>query len=240
MSKTSEGDPAEGRPASVQFQTPAPNARRRPRSGSLPTPPELRQAAHTRNEQGSPSNREFGCPLAPSPFEEGHAPAEPYVYHRRSAREQILEEQLEALQIRNDELERTVHERPAPRPFNFNGDFGDGELRPGRSQRAAFSTRTRDHRDTSPAPQVTTNSRYKVKASDVPKFKAQVGEDVDLWIAQVSAIYSQAGCSDDDLLQSLPSLFKGKAAKWFATLTKEERDSMPTWHDWKNTLRRAH
>jgi hypothetical protein len=30
----------------------------------------------------------------------------------------------------------------------------------------------------------------KVKASDVLKFKAKVGEDVDLWITQVSAIYS--------------------------------------------------
>lgn len=74
----------------------------------------------------------------------------------------------------------------------------------------------------------------------MPKFKAQVGGDVDLWIIQVSAIYSQAGCSDDDLLQSLPSLFKGKAAKWFATLTKEERDAMPTWDHWEKALRRAH
>jgi hypothetical protein len=116
MSNTSDGDPAEGRPESVTFQTPALNARRRPRSGSLPTPPELREAAHTRDGRDSPSNRELGRPLAPSPFDEGQQPSEPYVYHRRSTREQILQEPLEALQIRNDELERRVQERPAPRP----------------------------------------------------------------------------------------------------------------------------
>lgn len=61
-----------------------------------------------------------------------------------------------------------------------------------------------------------------------------------MWITQVSAIYSQAGCSDEDLCQALASLLKGNAAKWFGTLTDLEREKLSTWNHWKAALRRAY
>lgn len=128
------------------------------------------------------------------------------------------------------EIERRAPERPSYRAATSAKHFNNGELKPGHSQRR--DTYARSNQPTSDViPISQTTHSIKVKASDVPKFKAEVGEDVDLWITQVSAIYFQAGCSDDDLLQTLPTLFQGKTAKWFATLTADGRARMPTWND---------
>ncbi|TXT12772.1 uncharacterized protein COLE_03182 [Cutaneotrichosporon oleaginosum] len=82
-------------------------------------------------------------------------------------------------------------------------------------------------------------SHPRLKASELPKFNARDGEDVDQWISKVDAIFSYSGLWDRDLLQVLPLVLMGKASNWFTNLREAERNQLATWNQWKDALRNA-
>lgn len=146
----------------------------------------------------------------------------------------MLEAKSLELEMRLDASDKRQVPRPAPNPHNSDEDYNNPQLRPGQCRRALFSTRSNKSHGLLPAHVITppyahVSSHYNVKASDVPKFNAQVGEDVDLWISQVSAIYSQAGCSEDDLLQSLPSLLRGRQQSGLPPCLEKSGPTCPLW-----------
>jgi hypothetical protein len=128
-------------------------------------------------------------------------------------REEVLASQMRQLQLQLDNMERdrAAPLQPPPRDATSTRDFGNAQLRTDDTRRTNFTARPADsHRAASGTNTlaVAKSTFNKVKASDVPKFHGNFGEDVGLWIIQVSAIYSQAGCSDEDLCQALASLLK--------------------------------
>jgi hypothetical protein len=52
------------------------------------------------------------------------------------------------------------------------------------------------------------NTYTKVKASDLPKFKGDKGEDVETWIEQLSAIFQANRCSDSEIVAFLSVILK--------------------------------
>ena len=179
--------------------------------GPIPPPAPLSETSHPEVFYDYDSNSSLQA-VAPS-VERVVTPVPRVTATRiRKSQEELLQEQVATLQARLAEIERRATERPSYRAATSAKDFNNGELKPGRSQRR--DTYAHGNHHTSDDAFVSKNTHsIRVKASDVPKFKAKVGEDVDIWISQVSSIYSQAGCSDDDLLQTLFTLFQGKAAK---------------------------
>jgi hypothetical protein len=92
------------------------------------------------------------------------------------------------------------------------------------------------HRNANPpAPAHISHSR--VKASDLPKFKGDKGEDVEVWIEQVSAIFGANRCSDEEIVAFLSVILKDTALKWFTRLGLKGRSPFPTWSDWQDALR---
>ncbi|GHJ84923.1 hypothetical protein NliqN6_1325 [Naganishia liquefaciens] len=77
----------------------------------------------------------------------------------------------------------------------------------------------------------------KVKASDLPKFRGSKGEDVEIWIEQVSAIFDSNRCSDEDIVALLSVILKDTALRWFTRLGQKGRAKYPTWIDWQEGLR---
>jgi hypothetical protein len=87
-------------------------------------------------------------------------------------------------------------------------------------------------------PSVATSNTHtlRLKASDFPKFGGRDNENVDDWIAKVSAIAEYSGLSDRDLLQQLPLLLINKASTWFTNLGHNQRSSLSTWKLWQDAL----
>jgi hypothetical protein len=64
----------------------------------------------------------------------------------------------------------------------------------------------------------TVTQRSQLKASDVPKFSGAPGQDIDMWISQITAIFSYGSRTDADLLQMLPLILVDRAGIWFSCL----------------------
>jgi hypothetical protein len=77
----------------------------------------------------------------------------------------------------------------------------------------------------------------KVKASDLPKFKGDKTEDVEVWIEQVSAIFEANMCSNSEIVAFLSVILKDNALKWFTRLGPKGRSQYPTWTHWQEALR---
>ncbi|EJD38652.1 hypothetical protein AURDEDRAFT_172282 [Auricularia subglabra TFB-10046 SS5] len=75
------------------------------------------------------------------------------------------------------------------------------------------------------------------KVRDLPKFSARKGEDVDVWIAKLTAIYQQMRVPFDHLLSNLPMLLTGEARDWITTLAPETRAAYLTWDQWSDAMR---
>ncbi|EJD38122.1 hypothetical protein AURDEDRAFT_172880 [Auricularia subglabra TFB-10046 SS5] len=75
------------------------------------------------------------------------------------------------------------------------------------------------------------------KVRDLPKFSAKKGEDVDVWIAKLTAIYQQMRVPFDHLLANLPMLLAGEARDWITTLAPETRATYLTWDQWSDVMR---
>ncbi|EJD51523.1 hypothetical protein AURDEDRAFT_120840 [Auricularia subglabra TFB-10046 SS5] len=75
------------------------------------------------------------------------------------------------------------------------------------------------------------------KVRDLPKFSAKKGEDVDVWIAKLTAIYQQMRVPFDHLLANLPMLLSGEARDWITTLAPETRATYLTWDQWSDAMR---
>ncbi|KAJ9092256.1 hypothetical protein QFC20_007430 [Naganishia adeliensis] len=83
----------------------------------------------------------------------------------------------------------------------------------------------------------TWKSSSKVKASDLPKFRREKGEDVEVWIEQLSAIFEANGSSNAEIVALLSVILKDTALKWFARLGVKGRSQFPTWLHWQEALR---
>lgn len=77
----------------------------------------------------------------------------------------------------------------------------------------------------------------KIKASYLPKFKGNKGEDVETRIEQLSAIFEANKCSDSKIVAFLSVILKDTALKWFTRLGPKGRFQFPTWMDWQDALR---
>lgn len=80
------------------------------------------------------------------------------------------------------------------------------------------------------------NSGSKIKASDLPKFRGEKGEDVEVWIEQVSAIFEANMCSNQEIVALLSVILKDTALKWFTRLGPKGRSQFPTWIHWQEAL----
>lgn len=80
-------------------------------------------------------------------------------------------------------------------------------------------------------------SATKIKASDLPKFRGDKGEDVDVWIGQLSAIFDINNCSNSDIVAFLSVILKDTALKWFTRLGPKGRSQFITWAHWQDALR---
>jgi hypothetical protein len=80
-------------------------------------------------------------------------------------------------------------------------------------------------------------SATKIKASDLPKFRGDKGEDVDVWIGQLSAIFDANNCSNSDIVAFLSVILKDTALKWFTRLGPKGRSQFLTWAHWQDALR---
>jgi hypothetical protein len=88
-----------------------------------------------------------------------------------------------------------------------------------------------------PPPASSQNPHTKIKASDLPKFKGDKGEDVETWIEQLSAIFQANRCSDLEIVAFLSVILKDTALKWFTRLGVKGRSQFVTWMDWQDALR---
>jgi hypothetical protein len=77
----------------------------------------------------------------------------------------------------------------------------------------------------------------KIKASDLPKFKGEKGDDVEVWIEQVSAIFEANHCTNSEIVAFLSVILKDTALKWFTRLGPKGRSQFPTWIHWQDALR---
>lgn len=80
-------------------------------------------------------------------------------------------------------------------------------------------------------------SHTKIKASDLPKFRGDKGEDVEVWIEQVSAIFEAIRCTKSEIVALLSVILKDNALKWFTRLGVKGRSQLPTWMHWQDALR---
>lgn len=69
-----------------------------------------------------------------------------------------------------------------------------------------------------PVPTSHRASTTKIKASDLPKFRGEKGEDVEVWIEQVSAIFEANSCSNAEIVAFLSVILKATALQWFTRL----------------------
>jgi hypothetical protein len=97
------------------------------------------------------------------------------------------------------------------------------------------STYTQNHSYHVPSP--SQNSHTKIKASDLPKFKGEKGDDVEVWIEQVSAIFEANRCNNSEIVAFLSVILKDNALKWFTRLGPKGRSQFPTWTHWQDALR---
>jgi hypothetical protein len=77
----------------------------------------------------------------------------------------------------------------------------------------------------------------KIKASDLPKFKGEKGDDVEVWIELVSAIFEANHCTNSEIVAFLSVILKDTALKWFTRLGPKGRSQFPTWIHWQDALR---
>lgn len=77
----------------------------------------------------------------------------------------------------------------------------------------------------------------KIKASDLPKFRGEKTDDVEVWIEQVSAIFEANRCSNSEIVAFLSVILKDTALKWFTRLGPKGRSQFPTWIHWQDALR---
>ncbi|KAJ9110851.1 hypothetical protein QFC19_001360 [Naganishia cerealis] len=80
-------------------------------------------------------------------------------------------------------------------------------------------------------------SHTKIKASDLPKFYGNKSADVEVWIEQLSAIFSSNGCTDSEIVALLSMVLKNTALKWFTRLGPKGRSQLHTWTHWQDALR---
>ncbi|GHJ85170.1 hypothetical protein NliqN6_1572 [Naganishia liquefaciens] len=69
------------------------------------------------------------------------------------------------------------------------------------------------------------------------EIRGNKGEDVEVWIEQVSAIFDSNRCSNEDIVALLSVILKDTALKWFTRLGQKGRAKFPTWMDWQEGLR---
>jgi hypothetical protein len=86
-------------------------------------------------------------------------------------------------------------------------------------------------------PSSSQHSSTKIKASDLPKFKGEKGDDVEVWIEQVSAIFEANHCTNSEIVAFLSVILKDTALKWFTRLGPKGRSQFPTWIHWQDALR---
>ncbi|KAJ9092839.1 hypothetical protein QFC20_007267 [Naganishia adeliensis] len=77
----------------------------------------------------------------------------------------------------------------------------------------------------------------KIKASDLPKFRGEKGDDVEVWIEQVSAIFEANRCNNSEIVAFLFVILKDTALKWLTRLGPKGRSQFPTWIHWQDALR---
>ncbi|KAI5449043.1 hypothetical protein NCC49_005654 [Naganishia albida] len=82
--------------------------------------------------------------------------------------------------------------------------------------------------------------RSQLKASDVPKFSGAPGQDIDVWISQITAMFSYGGRTGADLLQMLALILVDRAGVWFSGLGDRKRQELNTWAACKAKLRKAY
>ena len=92
------------------------------------------------------------------------------------------------------------------------------------------------HNHAYPIPPLQNSHTTKLKASDLPKFKGDKGEDVETWIEQVDAIFESTKCSESDIVALLSVILKGTALRWFTRLGPR-RALYTTWNHWQGALR---
>ncbi|KAJ9096137.1 hypothetical protein QFC20_006513 [Naganishia adeliensis] len=82
-----------------------------------------------------------------------------------------------------------------------------------------------------------TTSHTKIKASDLPKFGGDKGEDVGVWIGQLSAIFDANNCTNSEIVAFLSVILKDTALKWFTRLGPKGRSQFLTWIHWQEAIR---
>ncbi|CAF1290967.1 unnamed protein product [Didymodactylos carnosus] len=80
-----------------------------------------------------------------------------------------------------------------------------------------------------------TIARY-LKPADFPTFTGKVSEDIDEWIAQVSAIKEYSVTNDSEILTVLPLVLRDAALRWFTNLGETRRTTLRTWGIWQHAL----
>lgn len=66
------------------------------------------------------------------------------------------------------------------------------------------------------------------------------GQDIDVWISQIPAMFSYGSRTDADLWQMLPLILVDRAGVWFSGLGDRKRQELNTWAPWKAKLRKAY
>src|SRR4029453_18901578 len=71
-----------------------------------------------------------------------------------------------------------------------------------------------------------------------PRFSAEPGENVRLWLHQMEYAFKAHQIADEDRVVSAVLCLKGKAAQWFGGLARDhDRDPFSNWSDFASGIR---